>query len=112
MSLAYSSEEKNDEKNYVAASGKEERNVNNLMSRANGHRIAAGYRKARPSNGSAYEKKPRRAFVPTQCKFCGSEVSYGSISKSRLRTAGSTWIDTCDSCAAAPDVAREVKIYV
>ncbi|MBI2085003.1 MAG: hypothetical protein HYT71_00650 [Candidatus Aenigmarchaeota archaeon] len=115
MGLAYSSEEKKNEKNYVTPQDKENVLVGSLMSRTNGYKIAIGYRKAKtraPRKLNVYGKKPKRTFVPTQCKFCGAEVSYGSISKSRLRAAGSTWIDTCDSCAVTPDVAQEVKIYV
>ncbi len=113
MGMSYSSEEKKDGKNYVTPQDKEKALVGRLMSRANGYKTAIGYAKPRAAKKtSVYGKKQKRTFVPTQCKFCGSEVSYGSVSKSRLRAAGATWIDTCDACAVSPDVAQEVKIYV
>ncbi|MBI4176978.1 MAG: hypothetical protein HY516_01280 [Candidatus Aenigmarchaeota archaeon] len=112
MGVAYSSPGQKSGKNYVTVEEKESVRVDNLMSaRAAGYKITAGYKKPKAAK-SAYGKKQKRIFVPTQCKFCGAEVSYGSVSKSRLRAAGSTWIDTCESCSVNPDVAQSAKIYV
>ncbi len=114
MGLAYSTEKKTG-KNYVTTEQKENGLVEGLIAvKSNGYAAALGYNKPKtrvPITKSVYGKKQKRVFVPTQCKFCGSEVSYASTSKSRLRAAGSTWIDTCDSCSANPDVAQNAKIY-
>jgi len=116
MSLAYSSSEKKVDKNYVTAEQKENNLMNGLMAGKSGYLISAGYKKPRrrapARTQSIYGKKQKRVFVPTACKFCGAAVAYGTISKSRLRAAGSTWIDTCDSCAVNPDVANTAKIYI
>ena len=115
MTQAYSVQEKSGD-SYKTVQEKENRLVEGLIAtKAGGYGAAAGYRKPKtraPFRKTVYGKKTKRVFVPTQCKFCGAEVSYGSISKSRLRAAGSTWIDTCDSCAVNPDVTKNAKIYV
>ncbi|MBI4167642.1 MAG: hypothetical protein HY515_01660 [Candidatus Aenigmarchaeota archaeon] len=115
MGLAYSTEKKSD-KNYVTIEQRENKLVEGLITvKSNGYAAGLGYKKAKtrpPRTKSIYGKKQKRIFVPTQCKFCGAEVSYASISKSRLRAAGSTWIDTCDSCSANPDVAQSAKVYI
>ncbi|MBI1972042.1 MAG: hypothetical protein HYS53_01955 [Candidatus Aenigmarchaeota archaeon] len=116
MGPAYSSAENKGDKNYVTAEQKENKLVEGLIvARPNGYAVAIGYKKPRtraPRTKGIYGRKQKRVFVPTQCKFCGAAVAYGTVSKSRLRAAGSTWIDTCDSCSANPDVAKDAKIYV
>lgn len=115
--MAYSSVEQKGDKNYVTPEQKENRLVQGLITvRLRGYSASLGYKKAKtrppPRTKSIYGKKQKRVFVPTSCKFCGAAVSYDTISKSRLRAAGSTWIDTCDSCSVNPDVAKNAKIYV
>lgn len=114
MAMAYSAEEKRSGKNYVTVEEKENVRIDSLMSsKASGYRISAGYRKGKArTEKSVYGKKQKRVFVPTQCKFCGSAVTYETVSNSRLRAAGSTWIDTCEPCAMNPDVPKGAKIYV
>lgn len=115
MAQVYSTQEKSGN-DYKPAQEKEKMLVENLMaSKAGSYRISSGNRRgyrAPRSVKSVYAKKPKRTFVPTQCKFCGAEVSYGSISKSRLRAAGSVWIDSCDNCAVNPDVTKDAKVYL
>lgn len=119
MGLSYTSLEKKDaNNNYAGPQDRENRFVDNLMAaKSNGYDIKKSYgikkyRTHAPGVKSVYGKKQKRPFIPTWCKFCGAAVTYGSISKARLRAAGPAWIDTCDSCTANPDVSKEAKVYV